>query len=202
MKQTIGVVNIGSCCNIFNILKALNFITASFLVVETPEDLKKVDKIILPGVGNFNNAILDLKERELLEPLAVEVKNKHTLGICLGMQILADFGYEDGKSKGLGVIPGEVKKMNCNQELPHLGWRNLNFIGQANPLFEGIGPNHEFYFMHTYEFRNDNAAIATSTYGGQKFISAIAQDNIYGLQFHPEKSRSQGIRLLVNFYNL
>lgn len=202
MKQTIGVVNIGSCCNIFNILKSLNFITANAIVVDKPEDLQKVDKILLPGVGNFKNAMKDLKDRQLLAPLAEAVKSKHTLGICLGMQILAEMGYEDGKCKGLGAIKGDVKRMGSSLELPHLGWKKMAFNGPASPIFEGITPDDEFYFMHSFEFKNDDVAIATAEYSGQKFISAISKDNIYGLQFHPEKSRSQGIRILVNFYNL
>lgn len=202
MRQTVGVVNIGSCCNIFNILKSLKFISARTLVVETPEDLGKVDKIILPGVGNFKNAITDLKKRELFVPLSEAVKNKPTMGICLGMHILAEYGYEDGKTRGLGAFPGEVHKMDTKLEIPHLGWKKIKSKSDDNPLLQGITPEQEFYFMHSYEFKNPEFAIATSTYCGQELISVIAKDNIYGLQFHPEKSRSQGIRILVNFYNI
>ncbi|WP_169738235.1 imidazole glycerol phosphate synthase subunit HisH [Maridesulfovibrio frigidus] len=202
MKQTIGVVNIGSCCNIFNISKALNFIDASVVIVETAEDLEKVDKILLPGVGNFKHALEDLEQRELIAPLTEAIKIKHTLGICLGMQILAEVGFEDGENKGLSIIPGKVERMDENLELPHLGWRKLQMPANKNILFEGIEATDEFYFMHSYEFKNDNVAIATADYNGYNFISAVAQENIFGLQFHPEKSNSQGIRILSNFYNL
>jgi len=132
--------------------------------------------------------------------LVDQMLEKPTLGICLGMQILAKTGYEFGETAGLGLIDAEVKKMNVNCKIPHLGWASLTF-DRSTPIFEGITHADNFYFMHSYEVVNTEA-VALSKYCDHTFISAIRKGDIYGVQFHPEKSRDAGLKVLTNFLNL
>ncbi|MDQ7085356.1 MAG: imidazole glycerol phosphate synthase subunit HisH [Sulfurovum sp.] len=153
---------------------------------------------MLPGVGSFNDAMQELENDGFIE--ALKVNTKPILGICLGMQILSTIGFEYGKTKGLNFITAEVKAMLVDAKVPHVGFNTIDVI-QSNEILKGL-ENEEFYFMHSYEMVNYTDIISLTTYANHSFVSAIKKDNIYGVQFHPEKSREAGIKLFKNFVNL
>jgi imidazole glycerol-phosphate synthase subunit HisH len=176
-----------------------------YKIVGKADDLAGATKIILPGVGAFDHAMELLQKsgmREVLDDLVLK-RNIPVLGICVGMQILARRS-EEGKLYGLGWIDGEVKKFDCSifahsTYLPHMGWNEVNII-QPNDLFKGLNSGSRFYFLHSYFFdcnRKENI-IAQTNYGTQ-FCCVLNAGNIYGVQFHPEKSHKNGIQLLKNF---
>lgn len=142
----------------------------------------------------------ELEQRELIESLKKLFKKKPTLGICLGMQILSTLGFEYGKTKGLNLIKAEVKPMLVNAKVPHVGFNNIEVV-KSNQLLKGL-ENEEFYFMHSFEVVNYTEIVSLTDYAGHKFVSSIQKDNIYGVQFHPEKSREAGINLFKNFIEL
>ena len=192
-----GLGNVNAISNIFNKLGIDN------LLVNNTEDFKKIKKIILPGVGTFDESLKLLNEKNFINTLNeyVKVKKIPILGICIGMQIMA-YKSSEGKGTGFGWIPGEIVKFsNVSNEkkfrLPHMGWNSINVL--SGHLFKGI-VNPEFYFLHSYYYKiqNDNHSIATTKYITQ-FPSAINKENIYATQFHPEKSHQFGIKLLRNF---
>lgn len=198
MSNIIGIVNYGVSGNIHSIHKALVSAGAQTLIVDTPEQFGKVDKIVLPGVGSFKDAMAELERDGFIETL--KQTDKPILGICLGMQILSSIGYEYGKTKGLALIDAEVKPMLVDAKVPHVGFNDISIV-QSNALLEGL-ENEVFYFMHSYEVVNYTDIAALSTYEGHQFVSAIYKNNLYGVQFHPEKSREAGIRLFKNFIAL
>jgi len=188
-----------------NIYKQLG---TSHRIITSKEHFKNVEKIILPGVGAFDHAMMRLGESGLLETLndLVLSKKKPVLGICVGMQMMAE-SSEEGVLSGLGWIEATVNKFNKgglggSNPLPHMGWNSVNQI-VGNPLFKDINVNSRFYFLHSYYFNSANKehSIALTEYGNQ-FTCAIGQDNIFGVQFHPEKSHHNGVQLLKNFSNL
>lgn len=188
-----------------NIYKKLDI---SVKLAKCEEDLEEVSKIILPGVGAFDFAMNKLNQsgmRKKLDYLIVERKMP-VIGICVGMQILANTS-DEGTNAGLGYINGEVKKFDVSvfkqkTHLPHMGWNNVE-IKPNNPLFAHLEPNPLFYFLHSYYFscNNNSDGIAESFYG-EKFVCAVHHENIFGVQFHPEKSHKYGIQLLKNFAEL
>lgn len=197
-----GLGNISAFVNVY---KRLNIRTK---IAHRPDDLKEACKIILPGVGAFDYAIQMLNDsgmREELERQVIENKMP-VIGICVGMQMLAK-SSEEGNLPGLSWIDGTVKKFNPDMipyktRLPHMGWNNIVPVNH-NALLEGFNGDSRFYFLHSYYFvcNNENNIIAKSEYGVQ-YASGINSSNIYGIQFHPEKSHSNGIRLLYNFAKL
>lgn len=204
MKKSVCILDYGSgnVRSVFNIVSLLN---PEVIVSNLAEDIRNASHLILPGVGAFEAAMQKIKNSIPLEVLEAEVftKKKPFLGICVGMQVLADTGYEFGKHKGLGWITGEVKKINSGSlPLPHIGWNNTE-IKKDNPLVEGISSDFDFYFVHSFAFFTDQTenVVATTDYG-QKFCSIIAKENVYGVQFHPEKSQKAGQLLLENFLKI
>lgn len=197
-----GVGNIKAFSNIYNQLNI------PYKQVKSENDLKSVDKIILPGVGAFDHAVTRLHKSGLIGTLNELVLNENipVLGICVGMQMMAN-SSEEGDLSGLGWIEARVKKFNKvelggKNPLPHMGWNSIEHVIH-NPLFESIENNSRFYFLHSYYFepRNKKHTIATSEYG-KIFSCGVNQKNIYGIQFHPEKSHSKGVQLLKNFSEL
>lgn len=194
-----GSGNINAIGNIYTNLKV------PFKIAKTPEEAAGAEKLFLPGVGAFDETISKLDETGFRQVLDTEVLvNKvPILGICVGMQILAE-SSEEGKLPGLGYIKGKVKKIDetsliTKPKLPHLGWNSIT-LTRPNVLFENIDPETGFYFLHTYYFDcYDPDDIIAITLYGNKFASAVNRDNIFGVQFHPEKSHGNGIRLLHNF---
>ncbi len=196
-----GLGNIRAFENIFNLLNL------PFSVASSKIDLEKAEKIILPGVGSFDHAMKLLNKsgmREILERKVLDQKIP-ILGICVGMQILG-LSSEEGSSNGLGFIDGEVKKFPSsdlnNLPLPHMGWNNINFDKNIDIFYE-VKRNPYFYFLHSYYFECKKAdnIISYADYG-KEFVCAVKKGNVYGVQFHPEKSHENGIKVLRNFGTL
>ena len=200
MSSVIGLINYGIAGNIYSIKKAIEKAGGTVKVVNNQDELSSVDKIVIPGVGSFRDAMNELEQRELIESLKKAIQKKPTLGICLGMQILSTLGFEYGKTKGLNLIKAEVKHMLVDAKVPHVGFNNIEVV-KSNQLLKGL-ENEEFYFMHSYEVVNYTEIVSLTDYAGHKFVSSIQKDNIYGVQFHPEKSREAGINLFKNFIEL
>ncbi len=173
-----------------------------------PKAAATVSKLILPGVGNFSDAAPKLKESGWDEVIRKEVlENKiPLLGICLGMQLLGSFGEEGTGTPGLGLIPGKIERLQPTAQdfrIPHMGWNQVHPQKKGSSLFHNIQDGKDFYFVHSYHFKPTNpAAIAATTPYCGGFVSAVEQNNIYGVQFHPEKSQKAGFRLLKNFLEL
>lgn len=197
-----GVGNIRAFVNIYNKLNI------PIKVANRERDLVDIKKIILPGVGAFDHAIDKLNQsgmRERIDKLVLEEKLP-VIGICVGMQMLAKRS-DEGVKEGLGWIDADVKKFDVSKieyktHLPHMGWNDV-YTNTKNKLFTSLDENSKFYFLHSYYFQCDNESdiIATAKYG-IKFTCAVNHENIYGVQFHPEKSHQYGIQLLNNFANL
>lgn len=200
MSNVIGIVNYGVAGNIHSIKKALQKAGADILVIDSESQLSQVDKLILPGVGSFKDAIKEIKDDGLYMPLIQCIPEKPTLGICLGMQILCKIGYEYGETAGLNLFDAEVKPILCSGSVPHMGFNTIKVVNKS-PILDGI-ENEQFYFMHSYEVINYTDIVSLTTYKEHQFVSSIAKDNIYGVQFHPEKSRDAGIQVFKNFVNL
>lgn len=200
MSTVIGVINYGIAGNIHSIKKAIEKAGGSVKIINEASELESVAKIVIPGVGSFKDAMQELQNNGLLEALKIAAATKPTLGICLGMQLLSSLGFEYGKTKGLGLINAEVKPILVDAKIPHMGFNTIEVIKQ-NPLLSGL-EKEEFYFMHSYEVVNFHDILSTTEYAGHLFVSAIQKENIYGVQFHPEKSRMAGINLFKNFINL
>ncbi len=206
MKQTIGILNY-NCGNINSVYKSIKDKTAEIKIIELPEDFKNCDKIIMPGVGHFSRAMEHLSAlgfRDTLNEFAL-VSKKPILGICLGMQIMTKQS-EEGNTVGLAWIDGEMKKFEMNDTLnfkvPHSGW-NTNQILKESILTKGLEQNPEFYFVHSYycKLNNQKNALMSCEYQDE-FISAFEKDNLFGVQFHPEKSHETGLKLMDNFIKL
>ena len=167
-----------------------------------PDQLAVADKIVLPGVGAFEDAMSELRSRGLIDPIHASIESgKPFLGICLGLQLLFDVSYEGGRHEGLGVIPGEVVRFDVPGEykVPHMGWNQAEMRLPA-PILEGIKPKSYFYFVHSFYVVPSNVeVIAIETTYHRPFCSMIWRDNVYATQFHPEKSQADGLRLLKNF---
>ena len=196
------VGNIGSIVNMFKRI-GVNAILSS-----DENEILSADKLLLPGVGSFDNGMKNLKASGLIKVLNKKVIEEKTpiLGICLGMQLLMD-SSDEGKEEGLGWISGEVKKFNfaMNEEklkVPHMGW-NIARPMKKDSLFKGFSEEARFYFVHSYHAVCDNKDnVLANTHYGYDFASSISKDNIYGAQFHPEKSHKFGMKLLQNFMEL
>ncbi len=194
----IGIVNYGVAGNIHSIKKALEKAGGSVFIINVPADFERADKIVIPGVGSFKDAMNELYNGRFIDAL-INYKNP-MLGICLGMQILSTLGYEYGKTKGLGMIDAEVKEIQCDAKVPHMGFNSIDIV-EPNELLKDCG-DEEFYFMHSFEVVNYTDIASLTTYEGHTFVSSIRSGNIYGVQFHPEKSRESGIKLFKNFVEL
>ncbi|MBR5281033.1 MAG: imidazole glycerol phosphate synthase subunit HisH [Clostridia bacterium] len=193
--------------NLFSLKSSFDAIGESVLVTNKESDLKAADKIILPGVGAFGDAAKKLRETGLGEIVKFEAKGgKPLMGICLGMQLLLETGYEYGAHEGLGLIPGEVRPIQdvipANYKIPHIGWNPLQFVGEPSPIFRYIQEGDCVYFVHSfYATHCDASVIATAEYGAP-LTAAVAKDNVYGCQFHPEKSGEVGLKILKAFCEL
>jgi len=170
-------------------------------VSEDPDDLRRASHIILPGVGNFGRGMENLQERGFVDPLTEEVigKRKLFLGICLGMQLLAEKGEEYGGHDGLGWIPGRVRRLDCHGlKLPHIGWQDIEIVRET-PLFSHGAADQDYYFVHSFVFDCPDEFVAAYCTYGERFAAALQKDNLYATQFHPEKSREAGLTILRNF---
>ena len=193
-----GVGNLGS------VARALEECGATVEISENPASLAGAERIVLPGVGAFPDAMARLNAAQWPAKLSAALSNPEVrlLGICLGMQLLADKGHEVTETAGLGLIPGEVVRLvpGEDERIPHVGWNEVHYCQASNPLLVGIDNGTDFYFVHSYRFRPANASdiIASTPYCGE-FASVVGSGNVFGTQFHPEKSSRSGMRLLKNF---
>ncbi len=190
--------------NVQSIANALAFLKVPHKITTDPNVLEKAEKLIFPGQGTFCDGMKAIKSGKLLDTLAEQVLNQHKLylGICLGLQLLANTGLEDEEYVGLGWIPGIVRKVNTSEKLPHIGWNNVS-PKTTNGLFSGLSDNPTFYFAHSYIIDPKDALVTTATCEyGERFVASIQYKNIYGVQFHPEKSQKNGLQLLRNFVNI
>jgi len=192
--------------NIHSVQKALESMGAKTIVANKPTDIKSSDKVVLPGVGAFDDAMQELKRQDLISALNEHIKAKKIfLGICLGMQLLFESSEEARVTKGLGLLKGRVRKFENkdNLKVPHMGWNQLKIRNISCPLLKDIPDNSYVYFCHSYYPKpQDERIIAATTDYGIDFTSILWQDNIYGAQFHPEKSQEAGLKILKNFVDL
>jgi glutamine amidotransferase len=191
-----GMGNLGSA------RRAFEECGSNVLVSDKPEDIFRADKILLPGVGSYRDGMKLLKERGFYDAIhkAVE-KEIPLLGICLGMQLLADKGYEGGETDGLGLIHGEVDKFQpqSGERIPHIGWNEIYFKKESY-IFQNVLDATDFYFVHSYHFAptSDEDVIGKTPYCGG-FVSAVGRGHVFGTQFHPEKSQKPGFALIKSF---
>ena len=192
--------------NLFSLSSSFKKIGAEVMITSNPEDIKNADKLVLPGVGAFGDAAEKLRNSGLDKLIIEEAnKGKKLLGICLGMQLLFDKSFEYGEHNGLGLISGNVIPMENNipknLKIPHIGWNALKFHN-TSPLFKYINEGDCVYFVHSFYADNcEDALIASSEYGKQ-ITAAVAKDNVFGCQFHPEKSGNIGLNILKAFCEL
>ncbi|MEA1962403.1 MAG: imidazole glycerol phosphate synthase subunit HisH [Bacillota bacterium] len=186
--------------NLASVKNALNKIGCEAEIVSEPESIVSADKVILPGVGAFADAIKHLRNKGIDQSLQEVVRKKvPLLGICLGMQLLFTESYENGVYSGLDIIPGTVEKFVIEQKVPHMGWNSID-IKPESKLFAGINAGSFFYFVHSYYVRpNDPQVSAASCHYGVDFCCAVEKENIFATQFHPEKSSDNGLQILKNF---
>jgi len=191
--------------NLRSVQKGFEKVGHAATITSDPAELEKADRVVLPGVGAFGDAIAELRRRDLVQPIRDAVDSgKPFLGICLGLQLLFDVGYEGGEFEGLGILRGKVVRFDLPPTLkvPHMGWNRCTVKRRA-PILEGLADGTFFYFVHSYygvpEDRND--VMLEADYGGS-FCAAVWRDNVFATQFHPEKSQADGLRILRNFAEL
>lgn len=197
----IAIIDYGAG-NLFSVKNALDYLGLENIITNNPKDLEAADKLILPGVGAFPDAMRMLGESGLVDVIKEQVKHKPLLGICLGMQMLFEKGYEFGETEGLGFIKGSVKYMELkNLPVPHIGWNSLEF-NEKSPLLDKCSDGDFVYFVHSYAAECPSENVAAYCDYGMKVPALVQNGNVYGAQFHPEKSGEVGLNILKNFSNL
>jgi len=206
MSRNIAIINYGMG-NLHSVKRKIDKLNANSVITSNPNKIMESDKIILVGVGHFNMALKNLSKFNLIEPLneAALIKKIPILGICLGMQLMAKKS-EEGNVKGLGWIDADIKKIIVNDtfkyKVPHVGWNTIS-ITKESKLMKGISNFSEFYFVHSYYCKTyDNSLTLNETKYSSTFTSAIEKGNIFGVQYHPEKSHDKGNQILSNFLKL
>ena len=199
----IGIIDTGTC-NLNSIKNIVEKKKKKTIVIKSLSQFKnkKITKVIIPGVGSFAECMKNLRSNKIDEEIVSFSKRNMVLGICVGMQILGKDGYEFKHEKGLNLLNFVVKKIKLKKKyaLPHVGWNNVKF--KKSILFDGVKQNSDFYFTHSYEvITKDKKIIIGETNYGKKLISAIGFRNVYGVQFHPEKSSTLGAKIIRNFIN-
>jgi len=193
--------------NLQSVQNALDYLGIKNEIVSDPGKIQNASKIILPGVGSFRKAMRNIKEMGLYEPICDVVLKKKTpiLGICLGMQLLAKSGEEDGLTDGFGFVDDHVGRFDIDKKykVPHVGFNSVTVNRENSTLFNGLGEGTDFYFVHSFRLGDLSKPYMSSvTEYGENFISSFEHGNVFGTQFHPEKSQSNGLKLLLNFANL
>jgi glutamine amidotransferase len=191
--------------NLRSVQKAFESVGHAAIITSDPAELAKAARVVLPGVGAFGDAIGELRRRDLVGPIHEAIDSgKPFLGICLGLQLLFDVGYEGGHFEGLGVLRGEVRRFDLPREfkVPHMGWNRGEFR-RAAPHLTGLEDGEHFYFVHSYYVAaEDPTIVAIETDYGGAFCAAVWRDNLFATQFHPEKSQAAGLQILKNFATL
>ena len=208
MNVTIVDYNSGNISSVINSFKEVAKDKVNIKVTADLNDIKSSDKVVLPGQGSFKSCVDALKNINGLVDILNEftINNKKPLlGICVGLQMFADIGYEETETKGLGWIAGRVSKIdnqNGKYKLPHIGWNQINIVKDSK-IFKDIENNSHMYFVHSYEFipKDNSVTVATTDYSSN-IVCAIEKENIFGTQFHPEKSDKIGLKIIDNFINL
>ena len=208
MKVTIVDYSSGNISSVINSFKEVAQNKATIEVTSDLEKIKSSDKIVLPGQGSFKSCVDALNKISGLNDTLNEfvmVKKKPLLGICVGLQMFADVGYEETETKGLGWISGKVSKIdnqNGKYKLPHIGWNQINILKDSK-IFKEVENNSHMYFVHSYEFiPKDNRVISATTDYSTKVVCSVEKENLFGTQFHPEKSDKTGLKIINNFINL
>ena len=188
--------------NLKSVTNALDFLKVKYKVTDKPEDIKKADKLIFPGVGSFGDCIGSLKNKGLTETLKEEITKKPYLGICLGLQILFESSEESKGVKGLSILKGKCKKFaNKGLKVPQIGWNSIKIVNDH--LLKRVPDSSYLYFVHSYYVEpEDKEIIAATTDYGIEYCSGITKDNIFAFQFHPERSGDIGLQILKNFVEL
>ncbi len=188
--------------NLRSVQKAFEKLGHAAEICDQPTQLSHADKLVLPGVGAFRDAIHELRRKEMAAPILDHLASGQPfLGICLGLQLLFDVSYEDGEWPGLGIIPGKVVRFQDQPDLkiPHMGWNQLQRTGEP-ALFANIPSDAHFYFVHSYHVvPTDRSVVIAESEHGERFVAAIGKANLWATQFHPEKSQKHGLQLLANF---
>ena len=208
MNVTIVDYNSGNISSVINSFKEVSQDKASIEVTSDLNKIKLSDKVVLPGQGSFKSCVDALNKinglTEALHEFAINYK-KPLLGICVGLQMFADIGYEETETKGLGWISGKVSKIdnqNGKYKLPHIGWNQINIVKESK-IFKDIENKSHMYFVHSYEFiPNDKSVTTATTDYSTNIVCAIEKENIFGTQFHPEKSDKTGLNIIDNFLSL
>jgi glutamine amidotransferase len=205
MKKKICIIDLGTG-NVASVANTLKHMNHEFKISINKIDLNNSSHIILPGVGSYKNFMKKINTKNIINILKENVihKGKPFLGICVGMQVLSEYGFEFEKTKGLSWIRGNVKKIKVkNKLLPHIGWNSIDIKKSNHPLFYNLNDKSNFYFVNSYQFqpKNKENILATTMYE-KEFCSIISKNNIFGTQFHPEKSQKVGLQFINNFINL
>jgi glutamine amidotransferase len=201
--MSIAILDYGMA-NLRSVQKAFAHVGAEAAIISRPEEIDRAERLVLPGVGAFKDAVATLRERKLSDAILGHIrKGKLFLGICLGLQMLVDVGFEDGEHRGLGIIPGKCVRFDVDSTLglkvPHMGWNQL-IARNPSPLLADLPAGCSVYFVHGYHVvPDDPSVIATQTDYGRPFVSSIRRENIMATQFHPEKSQRVGLQILANF---
>jgi glutamine amidotransferase len=208
MNVTIVDYNSGNISSVINSFREVAKDKVNIEVTSNLDKIKSSDKIVLPGQGSFKSCVDALNKinglTDILNEFAMNDK-KPLLGICVGLQMFADIGYEETETKGLGWISGKVSKIdnqNGKYKLPHIGWNQINIVKESE-IFNDIENNSHMYFVHSYEFipKDKNVILATTDYSSN-IVCSVEKENIFGTQFHPEKSDKIGLKIIDNFINL
>jgi glutamine amidotransferase len=211
MSSSIAILDYGMA-NLRSVQKGFEHVGHPAQIVSRPEEIDGADRLVLPGVGAFRDAVATVRDGGFVEPIVRHIKaGKPFLGICLGLQMLFDVGYEDGEHAGLGVLPGKCVRFDVDGgvdsdagrgmglKVPHMGWNQLVVV-RPSPLSKGLEFGAGVYFVHSYHVvPTDPSVIATLTDYGRPFVSSIWRDNVVATQFHPEKSQKVGLQILSNF---
>jgi glutamine amidotransferase len=201
--MSISIIDYGMA-NLRSVQKAFESVGAPASIISAPEEIDRADRIVLPGVGAFADAVRTLREQNLAGPILRHIeRGRPFLGICLGLQMLFDVGYEDGEHRGLGVLKGACVRFDVDRtmglKVPHMGWNQLD-VARPSPLFKDLGDRPSVYFVHGYHVvPTDPAVVATTTDYGRPFVSSVWRDNVMATQFHPEKSQRVGLKILASF---
>jgi glutamine amidotransferase len=197
----IGIIDYGMG-NLQSVSNALDFLGAENFISNDYDELQKADKLILPGVGAFKDAIALIRDKSF-DKLLEDAKAQGTpiLGICLGMQLLFESSSEFGDHLGLGLLKGHIVKFDVDLKVPHMGWNQLNYK-KDDPLFKGLPEESYVYFVHSYHLETNEDIVSATTYYGKEIQVAATEGNVFALQFHPEKSGDIGLKILKNFIEL
>jgi glutamine amidotransferase len=208
MNVTIVDYNSGNISSVINSFQEVSKYKVNIEVTSDLNKIKSSDKIVLPGQGSFKSCVDALNSIDGLVDILndfVISKKKPLFGICVGLQMFADIGYEEKETKGLGWISGKVSKIdnqNGKYKLPHIGWNQIKIV-KENKIFKGIENNSHMYFVHSYEFiPEDKSVISATTDYSSNIVCSVEKENIFGTQFHPEKSDKTGLKVIDNFINL